>query len=97
MIHHTVVIVILSSVLILVNSHQRTPPGVNPNTYQQQLHSDGQPPPIQPQFHSDSQPKHAPHQQQQQQQQHQQQQHYKPDAHGPNPAVLHKDMSDEKE
>ncbi len=88
MFQHKVVIVILSTVFF-ANGHQRTPPGVNPNTYQQQLHSDGQPPPVQPQFHTDIQPKHVPRQQQQQ--------HHKPESHGPNPAVLHKDMSDEKE
>jgi hypothetical protein len=57
----------------VVCGHQRTPPGVNPNTYQQQLHSDGLPPPIQPHF----QPEHdqqPPQQIQQQQQQHHPQQ-----------------------
>jgi hypothetical protein len=111
--------------------HLRTPPGINPNTYQKNLHQDGQPPPIQPQFHQEVpkqhyQQQHEIHQQppvQQQnemhqqppvqqhqeihqqppvQQQHEQNQpHHQQEAHGhnqgPNPAILHKDMSHEKE
>ena len=135
--HRSVVIVIVSVGIVFANAHQRTPPGINPNTYQKNLHHDGQPPPIQPQFHQEQlhhQPPQQPlqHQQQQEihhqppvQQQHEvhhqppvqqqpeihhqppvQQQHYEQvhpkEAHhghkqGPNPAVLHKDMSHEKE
>jgi hypothetical protein len=87
--------------------HLRTPPGINPNTYQKNLHHDGQPPPIQPQFHQEVpkqhyQQQHEIHHQPPVQQQHEQNQpHHQQEAHGhnqgPNPAILHKDMSHEKE
>ena len=74
----SIVIVLLSMAAVTVNSHQRTPPGVNPNTYQKQLNSNGHPPPVQPEFHQDTKQHFEPTNQQQQykQQQQQKQQEY---------------------